>query len=59
MGRDPFALGAATHVLAVGVVMPWWCWGPAALSSGKALLKNEGMQSCTEPLFSAEVSHSL
>ncbi|XP_005050059.1 PREDICTED: serine/threonine-protein kinase Kist [Ficedula albicollis] len=28
----------------------------AALGSGKALLKSEGMQSCTEPVFSAEVS---
>lgn len=56
---DPVALGAATHVLAVHVVMPWWCWGPAALGSGKALLKSEGMQSYTEPMFSAEVSHTL
>lgn len=56
---DPVALGAATHVLAVHVVMPWWRWGPAALSSGKALLKSEGMQSFTEPVFGAEVSHTL
>lgn len=53
---DPVALGAATHVLAVHVVMPWWCWGPAALSSGKALRKSEGMQNCTEPMFTHPVT---
>lgn len=51
------ALGAATHVLAVDVVMPWW--GPAALHSGKGLLRSERMQSSTELMFSAEVSHTL